>query len=289
MKDSSEWIQMESILGSDQHIPAYGGFQMPVEALERAASSLNAGTVPMLASHDQTKPLRTRRHDARVEKREDGVTVLRLRYQIHPEDVHLVAGMGAMSMALQAPLESRAASFEPPSPLVGFLAGDHAWFTDEVLEAAETQLRSQASIEARRVYQFELVPDPQIYLELAWNVFSILASGVAGNALYDALKTLFRRRKVPDGSDASVPTKVNLVVKDGDRELKATVETGDEEVALEAARALGKVADGFFELPPPRAAASPTSLAAVNDQVAQPKSALLLWDKTSRTWAPRDP
>lgn len=274
------WIIFQATLMTSHPIAAYGGVEFPREALEMGASKLNGGDVPMQVDHDQTKPVRVRGLRAWVEDDEDGFCHLKISYEVHPDDVHRIGNRRAMSVGIRAPLDGRDSAGSATAAIN--LSADHAWFNDDALIAAEAVAveggLSTSDIRTERVYQFSFVPDPQIFVTVALPIAGAVATGILSSALWDAVKTLFKKRQTPPNGDEEQPTRVNLHLKDGERSLTGVIETGDESVANRAIDAFEELARQFMDAP-----ASPVP----HDQVGHRR--LLLWDEDAGAWSPHSP
>ncbi len=265
---------------TSQPVDAYGGLQFGRDALELAAASLNTGSVPMQADHDQTKPVRVRNLRAWVDDGAEGFYRLKLSYEIHPDDAHYVTTRSGMSAAVRAPLDGREDDRIERAAVE--LSADHAWFDDDSLLAAEALLVdggvSQHEIRTQRTYQFGFVPDPQIFVTVALPLAGAIATGTLGSALWDAVKVLFRRRRTPSGGDTHKPTRVNIKLEAGGRSLTGIVDTHEEAVVAQALDVFDGLAREFMEAAHP-AGSSPDP----SDQ------RLLLWDARVGTWVPHSP
>jgi hypothetical protein len=178
-----------------------------------------------------------------------------------------------MSLTLLAPIGEPFGTPAGPWDLVT-LAADAGWFGDDsVVEAA--QLASETTlIQPARAYQFGLIADPQIYIELTMTALQLLGPNLAASALWDGLKHLLGRRRVPTNADPSSRTVINFTVVD--RGWSAAVETDDPEVARQAIEALS--------------AATNTAINAARTSGSVPPAR---WDADSRKWRevsdPADP
>ncbi|WP_261818506.1 hypothetical protein [Nocardioides sp. OK12] len=267
------WLSLEATLMTTHAIEAYGGVQLGRQALETAAASLSGGQIPMQVEHDQTRPLRVRDLVAWVEDGDDGFSRLKVRYDVHPDDVHIVSERRAMSVAIRSPLDGREGQDVSSSPFE--LSADNAWFDDDALIEAEAALVAAGATDIRteRVYQFSVIPDPQIFIAVG-SVVGTIGLGALGSALWDAVKTLLRRRKTPVGGQPDKPTRVNIELRDGSRSLTAVIETSDEAVAQEAVNAVAELASGVWDGKP--------TLSGVSGK------RLLLWDAKTSTWKARN-
>lgn len=253
-------------------IEAYGGFSIPRAALRNFARVLNTGGVPFHVDHDVSKPLKMRSFEAFVMTREDGVDELRFSAELHEDDLPWLDSRPEVSATLMVPLPRDQSRADPDMAPIQFGA-DHAWFADEALVDAEDELMSRGvdrdQISVRRAYQFSLVPDPQIYLEITYAFFISLSAGV----LWDGIKKVYGQRRTPSGGDATKSTSVNISLIDGDRRLTAVVTTSDEEVAHRAVESIDGAIEGFFQsrqVPPGELK----------------RRAVTSWDDATGSWAP---
>ena len=272
MVEPDEWRVVSATLMTSERIEAYGGMQFEPLFLQAAADHLNAGNVPWQVNHDARTPLRVRNMRAYVTVRDDGVTVLRAEFEMFGEDTTEIEEHPGVSMAVRVPLPSREGVPLPQGAIR--LAGDHAWFPDELLEEVEQILAGSVPARAERAYQFSFVPDPQLYLEMTLAGLQVLAGGVAGNALYDSIKALFRRRSTPAGGDATSPNRIDIEISDGPRTAKAIVETASEDVATKALEVLGDAVRAVLQ---DRSAGNELS------------NRVLVWDESAEEWRPVDP
>ncbi|MEZ3157602.1 hypothetical protein AB1K56_11800 [Microbacterium sp. BWR-S6Y] len=258
---------------TSEPIEAYGGMRFPASVLRSFADQANGEAFPWHADHDLTKPVRIRDFVIFTHDRSDGVTELRFRAEMHPDDVHLMGTRPGMSATVMSPLpRDENLPERPDAPFR--LSADHAWFDDEALIAAEEKIISLgvpgSHLLVQRAYQFAWAPDPQIFMEISGNVLL----SVGASALWDAIKLLFRRRRTPPGGVATKATTINFDITDGQRSLRAVVKTNDPEVARRAIESLDSVASEFAKAVPPveEAAGSPAET--------------LTWDDPSRRWTP---
>lgn len=113
---------------------------------------------------------------------------------------------------------------------------DAAHFLEEDIEAAARELSSHFSVEVRRMYQFSVVPPPNIYLLASLDALRDLAIAVVGAAFYDGLRHLLR----PRDAERSVFT---FRFREGDREVSARIETNSEEALRQAIDKMPELAD----------------------------------------------
>ncbi|MCM3695198.1 hypothetical protein [Microbacterium oleivorans] len=268
-----EWHPVHGVLMTSEPIEAYGGVAFPRGLLESFADRMNGKPLPFHLDHDLTKPIRMRGVEVFAHDRSDGITELRFRAEIHANDVRFIESRPAMSATVMTPL---ARDVDTPSKSGARLqlGADHAWFDDEALIHAEERLVqrgvSAEYVLVQRAYQFAVVPDPQIYIEVA---VSMLLS-IGASAIWDGIKALFARRRTPPGADSSIPTTVNIQITHGNSSLRAVVTTAEAEAAHRAIEALDAVATGFQQ----DAQRSTKSV--------EPEASTSIWDDPNRRWTP---
>jgi hypothetical protein len=156
------------------------------------------------------------------------------------------------------------------------ISADHAWFDDDALIAVESALtadeRCDESVSIKRAYQFGLVPDPQIYIDVA---FTVLLS-IGANVIWDGVKVLWRRRRAPDESSVDVPTTVNWTISGPDHSVTAVIKTSDEATAAKAIESL-EHATALVIGP----GGKPTPA-----EDGRNSKSVISWDADSHTWTP---
>lgn len=270
----SEWRVVRGVMMTDERISAYGGFAAPVEVLENAAAQINRQGLPMHVEHDLARPLRVRKVRAHVHN-EDGVNQLRCEMEVHPDDAHWLDSLPGMSVTIMRPI-SRDAAFEGGVPGGVSISADHAWFDDDSLVAAESALivdeRCDETISIKRAYQFGIVPDPQIYVDVAYTVLL----SIGASAIWDGVKVLWRRRRTPEGASADVPTTVNWTISGREHSVTGVIKTNDEAIAAQAIGSLKDATAAIFGVDGKR-----------TDAVDKGSSKTVIeWDTDSETWTP---
>lgn len=231
MTEPDEWRVFEAVAITTHPVPAYGGFRAGVELLQQAADQFNSGPIAMHAQHDLTDQIHTRNVSAAVRKRPDGFYELVLNGEVHRADSDRVRELTGMSVTLFTPLGDGL----PKAEIT--LAADAGWFDDEDIAAAGSMVTTVASVSTARAYQFALQPDPQIFVELSLMTLQSLGPNLAASALWDGLKHLLLRRKVPPGANELTPTVINVSVNEIGG-WTAAVETNDPDVAVRALESL---------------------------------------------------
>ncbi|WP_449407310.1 hypothetical protein [Microbacterium maritypicum] len=269
-----EWRLMRGVMMTDERITAYGGFSVPVEFLEAAAAQINRHGLPMHVEHDLARPIRVRNVSAHVHH--DGeFNQLRCELEVHRDDAPRFESLPGMSVTMMRPID-RDAELRVETWGGVTISADHAWFDDEALVAAESALiadeRCDQGVSIKRAYQFGLVPDPQIYVDVA---YAILLS-IGASAIWDGVKVLWRRRRTPAGGIADTPTTVNWTISDSEHSLTAVIKTGDETNAARAIDSLEQATRAIFE----------NHSNAVSAAEAANSKSVIVWDADSSAWTP---
>lgn len=258
---------------TSEPIEAYGGIEIPASVLRDLADQAEGKVFPWHADHDLTKPVRVRDFAVFTHDRPDGITELRFRAEIHPDDAHLIGTRPGISATVMSPLlRDEDADDRPDAPFR--LSADNAWFDDNALIAAEERLLElgapASDLLVQRAYQFSWAPDPQIFIDIAGN--TLLAIGAS--ALWDGIKLLFKRRRTPPGGVTNKATTINVDITDGRRSLRAVVKTDDLEVARRAIESLDSLASDFAK------AAAPI------EEAVDSRAGTLTWDDPNLRWTP---
>lgn len=265
------WTSVHGIMMTSEAIDAYGGFQVPRQVLAQVVGSINSGGLPFHVNHQLDHPLRVRDLHAWVQTRADGIEELHFSAAVHPDDARWMKEYGHISVMMTAPI-ARDAQSENESQAAVRVAADHSWFSDDALITAERDLLlagiGSEGVRVERAYQFGLIPDPQIYLDVTW---AILQS-VGASAIWDGVKQLFRlRRKRPEAENS--PTTINFTVRNGDQSVTAVVRTSDEAVADRAFDSLDHALNAVVQ----------QSTQGGNQE---PPAPPLTWDDTNYGWKP---
>ncbi|MFJ2551551.1 hypothetical protein [Microbacterium sp. NPDC087591] len=270
----SEWLAKRGIMMTDERISAYGGFSVPVEFLEEAAAQINRQGLPMHLGHDLARPLRVRNVRAYVHA-DEGVNQLWCNLEVHQDDVRWFETLPGMSVTMTLPIERDSRVGRGTRGGVT-ISADHAWFDDDSLVAAESALtvdeRCDETISINRAYQFGLVPDPQIYVDVA---YAVLLS-IGANVIWDGVKVLWRRRRTPEGSSAEVPTTVNWTISTREHSVTAVIKTSDEATASKAIESLEHATAAVF-------GADERQAEGVHEGSSK---TVIAWDADSSTWTP---
>jgi hypothetical protein len=206
-----------------------------------------------------------------VQTRPDGIDELRFSANVHPDDARWVEEYGHVSVMMTTPI-ARDAELADEGGATVTVAADHSWFSDDALITAEEDLvfagMASGDVRVQRAYQFGLIADPQIFVDVTWTALQ----SVGASAIWDGIKRLFRLRRQRPEAD-SIPTVINLTVRNGDRSVTSVVQTSDETVAARAFDSLDHAVDAVLQQP-----IQPDS----PELQAQP----LTWDDPNRGWTP---
>lgn len=265
------WTSVHGIMMTSEAIDAYGGFQVPREILMGIAVSINAGGLPFHVNHRLDHPLRVRDLHAWVQTRPDGINELRFSATVHPDDARWVEEYGHVSVTMTTPI-ARDAVLADEGEAEVTVAADHSWFSDDALITAEADLLlagvTSGGIRVQRAFQFGLIPDPQIFIDVTWTALQ----SIGANAIWDGVKRLFRlRRKRPEAD--TIPTVINVTVRNGDRSVTSVVRTFDEAVAARAFDSLDRAVDAVLHQP-------------VQPDSQELQAPTITWDDPNRGWTP---
>ena len=258
---------------TSERIEAYGGIAFPATLLRSFAEGLDGGQIPFHLDHDLTKPSRIRNIEIFVKDRDDGISELRFRAEMHADDLQYIDSRPGMSATVTSPL-ARDEDASRPRDTSLQLSADHAWFADEALIGAEEQLLARGlpagKLSVERAFQFSVIPDAQIFVVV---VLPFMLS-LGASALWDGIKHLLAGRRTPPGGDPAAPTTVNIEITDGDRTLRAVVTTVDDDVAKRAVESVEALARQFQQ----SRKDAPVK--------ATPPVQTTVWDEPTRRWTP---
>lgn len=228
-----EWLELEGIMATTHKIEKYGGFQLDEDALQRMAEALNSGRVPLLGQHDWGKPVRTQQMSARIIRRPDGESELRISVLVHAEDWDSAGEIGGMSFSVFEPIGRADGPHKDADPLR--LGGDAAWFDDETISAACVVMSALAPVEGSRLYQFSAVHDLKVVLDLGYDLVQALGPSLAASAIYDGVKLMLRSVIGRRDDLVAVPTtRIELSTTLPSGSVVALIDTPDSETARRA-------------------------------------------------------
>lgn len=183
-------------LATTHPIAAYGGTELPREALEQVARAVAGGSVPMHFEHDISRPVPAAVVASGVEELEDGHFAAWVEFDVDAElweayggQVAAAGAPGGMSISFTSPMAGR--SLAGDAPLV--VAADRHHFADDEIDEAVTLL-SRLGVETRGelLYQFSFEPVAKILVEVVWPTVMALGPDVVASAIYDAMRSFFR-------------------------------------------------------------------------------------------------
>jgi hypothetical protein len=228
------WVSFEAVVATTHTVSKYGGVALTDAALTKMADALNAGSIPMLAEHDWTQPMRAKEVVAEVVTLDDGERAVRIRGRVIEADWRGAGDLRGFSFSGFEEL-GRAEGPNPEAPSI-FLAGDAAWFEDEVIGTACSMMCSLAPLDGSRLYQFAAADEARAVLELGYSLVLALGPGLATSAIWDGLKyLLLHRRQTPTGDTDTTRIELRTILPNG--EVIAVVHTTDPTTAAQALEA----------------------------------------------------
>jgi hypothetical protein len=263
-----DWVEFSGDVATTHPMTVYDGFRLEREQIIGIVDALNGGALPMLGHHDRLRPVRTRRVRASAVRLVDGELAARLVGEARADDWNSSVGV-ARQFSFAAGIDLDPELWPDPTDPQVRVAADAAWFAASDIADASRAVGRLGPVKAQEYYQFSAVADAKIVIDAAWPFVSAFGVGLFTNAVWDGVKLLLARRRVPDGADPSSPTTVEVHAIDGDRKTVAVVRTDDPAVAERAIAALEPV---------------------LRDLMPQDRSAVLEWHDggggPDRGWAP---
>ncbi|HEU0129892.1 MAG TPA: hypothetical protein VFQ85_02745 [Mycobacteriales bacterium] len=223
-----KWIELTGTVATTHALRAYGGFRFTVKQLDEIIAQINSGALPILGHHDRNQPVRTRNISAERRLMEDGEFEAYFRGEVVEADWIAIGEVHGFSVACGRRLPE--SLWHSVSERELLLAADAAWFTAEDVAAACATASAVGEVEGLEYFQFSAIPPAKIVIDL----LPQLAIDLAANALSAAVVHLFRRRRIPTGTDPAAPTTVEI--RQGDT--LWILRTSDREVAKHAINAL---------------------------------------------------
>jgi hypothetical protein len=213
---------------------AYGPVRVPEDQMAGLVARLREGNVITQAQHDARLPMTLELVSAEVRPTDDGTLGVWVEVEVDEDEWERGGGdlLEGWSVTLAQPFLREEAEGAPHLEL----NADAAHFADEDIEAAARELKQHFSVAAGRIYQFSVVPPPNVYLSASLDVLRDLVIGVAAAALYGGLRHLLR----PRHAERSIFT---FKFRDGDKEVSARIETNSEEALRQAIDKMPELAD----------------------------------------------
>jgi hypothetical protein len=227
-------------LATTHAIPAYGGIQLPKEALDQVAEAIASGALPMHFGHDTSRPVSVSEVESGVEQLEDGEFAVWAEFNVD-EDVWAAYGAevaapgapGGMSISFTGPTAGRSLASE--SALVVAADGHH--FDEEEIDAAVAILRQLGTDAGGEVlYQFSFEPIAKVIIDVAWPVVAPLGPNIVASAIYDAARSFLR-----PGRQGLVFNVSFKETRRGTRKVKVHIEASNEAELRAAIDGLPKV------------------------------------------------
>ncbi|WP_028707647.1 hypothetical protein [Propionicicella superfundia] len=239
---TDEWSEIEAIVATTHRVEKYGGIRLSDSALADIADGLNSGGVPFQGHHDPLQPIRTRDLHAEIVTLSDGERAVRLTGFVHTDDWAEVGDVHGMSFATIEPL-GRADGINPDAESIE-LSADAAWFDDDTIAAACSIMSAVATTNGNRLYQFSVVDDARMVLELGMNFVIALGPDLAASAVWDGVKLMLmavlpKRRKL----DPAATTRIELRTPLPGGEVVAVIDTPDIETAKQAISAYSQAVE----------------------------------------------
>lgn len=227
-------------LATTHAIPAYGGIQLPKEALDQVAEAIASGALPMHFGHDISRPVSVSEVEAGVERLEDGEFAAWAEFNVDEDvwatygaEVAAVEAPGGMSVSFTGPMAGR--SLASGSALVVAADGHH--FAEEEIDAAVAILRQLGTDAGGEVlYQFSFEQIAKVIIDVVWPVVASLGPNIVASAIYDAARSFFR-----PGRQGLVFNVSFKETRRGTRKVKVHIEASNEAELRAAIDGLPKV------------------------------------------------
>jgi hypothetical protein len=251
----SDWRRVRGILATNDVIAAYDGrIGLSDDAVRDIAESLNSGAVPFSANHDSSRPLRARAFHSWVEEQDGGRLIVQFECEMHRDDIHVLEEMHGMSFTtLDHIVSGQTGSDSTGSDLL--ISGDAAWFNDaDIVLAAGVMLgrgidAPQLRVDAARIYQFAIIPDPRIIVQVSEYVWQTVGTGIAASIIWDGIKVLWARRRTRRDRENPPSTSIELRLQavNGAR-LDAVIKSDNEQEIRQAMNCLPAVIGALNDL-----------------------------------------
>lgn len=243
-------------VASNHPLPAYGGVQHPDELLERLAEATRTGAIPLVINHDHAQSLHARCLRAEVVDLPDGYKAVEADYEVDgdvwdafQDELRAQGVRGGMSFTYAEYFSELTPRDKGRSGQLSLVA-DAFHFRDEDIERAGEALTQVGSVKIGRLYQFNAAPICRVVVEYVQQSGGLDAAvkdimiGVAGSAIYDAIKRLLRGRSTTTTATESAPQlEIHVTTEsDGASRQRLLLRTDNEEVIEHA---LNKFADGI--------------------------------------------
>jgi len=241
------------VLATTDPIPAYGGIQLALEALESMAQTLTSQSVPMRLFHDAREPLYVEHVATEIRQRHDGEYELLVEFDIEEEgwaryeaERNARGAPGGLSFTITAPI-AQFTSEVGAQPLTVTVAADANHFSDDEILTIAGDFAGASNINISRLYQFSAVPDALVLIQFIGQELAQIPPGIISAWLYDAWQHL-RRPEQPNPA-----LTLESVEGPEGRKTTASIPTGtDNAVAVRAIEAFESIAGqpGTYECMP---------------------------------------
>ncbi|WP_445149801.1 hypothetical protein [Baekduia sp. Peel2402] len=206
----------------------YSDYMFAPQVLHQLAEHFKSGRMPVQFNHDPTHRLDGRVIDAEVVSLPNGETAIDVTVEIELGDwqevqdaVAAEGGPGGFSFSMSSSLVRS----DPAREASVTLAADPAAWTQDQLEDARVLLDAVVPTDSALLFQFSAA----VEIATIALVLTDIATGVLGNAAYDAIKLLVRAR-APKGMTR---VEIRRPMADG-TEVIAVVVTDDPDIAQQA-------------------------------------------------------
>jgi len=215
-------VTVRGWLATDSPIPSYGGMRTPREILEELARRVRAGSLPLLAQHDDRTVLHPIIHRVELREKRPGVLGVWVEYEIGEQEQAQGAAFSiGFSLLLDAPGD------ESELPLVRIDA-DASHFGEAELRGFANEIQNYFAVATYRHYQFSAAAPAKVIIEFVKETLIALPPDVLANIIAPALSRWFVRKPPKPTSILSIR------IDDGDKHVVAEVRTDDAVVAQDA-------------------------------------------------------
>jgi hypothetical protein len=242
-----EWVTMDLVVTTTHPVESYGGIQLSVTALEQMVEQINTNGIPLAGHHSHLRPIRTRNGIAEVRQRTDGHHEVHVVVDVARDDWDKVGIVGGMSFATSSTIGQYG------DTIALEINADAAHFSrSDIVEAggkivarlSETSSPIEPGVKVGEYFQFSIVHDVKIVLDVTWDICVVLGPNLVASAIWDGVKHLLLRRR--DAIDSNTlgdeqRTVIDIHIKKGDVKTTAVVSTSDDSVAKAAIEAIPNI------------------------------------------------
>jgi hypothetical protein len=226
-------VRVQGFVVTSKRIQAYGGIKIASDLMERIATAIRDGHVPMRAHHDEQKVLNPVIHAAEVRTTDEGHLGVWIDVEVDEKEWDQHGDLRAWSVSV---VEPRIRT-DPNSPQPTIeLAADAEHFTEKMYMSAATRLRKDFQVGGGMLYQFSEVVPAKVVIEFGLEILRDLSVATVAAALYEALKSFLK----PKHARKAI---FDFKLKEGERTVHARLETDDRDVLRHAVDRLSDIAD----------------------------------------------